>query len=68
MPPKRWVMPEWMKKYEKYIGDTVNNPIEELMNDHKTTIFENAPRAVLCITVKDQISLLQALKRDGLLV
>ena len=41
MKPKRtmaWKMPDWMKPYEKLINNTGGNTVEELLNDHETTI------------------------------
>lgn len=65
--PKLWTMPPWMEPYRKLISNTGGNPIEELMNDHTTTIFENAPRAMLCIAVQDQVGLLTRLRGIGAL-
>lgn len=64
---KQLTMPEWMEKYRKLIGDTGGNSIEDLMNDHHTTIAVNAPRAMLCIAVNDQVGLLVRLHDSGLL-
>lgn len=60
-----WVMPEWMEKYRKDIGNTGGNPIEELMNDNHTTAFENATRAIIIVAVKSQVSLLETLHKEG---
>jgi len=66
---RNWKMPEWMKPYEKYINNTGGNPIEELVNDDGTNsnVFNNAPRALICCSVKCQVDLLETLKREGLL-
>lgn len=64
---KQWTMPAWMEPYRDMIADTGGNPIEELLNDHTTTIFENAPRAMICVAVKDQVGLLERLNKNGML-
>lgn len=57
-----WVMPEWMEEYRIYLEQfTGGNPIEELMNDHHTTIAENAPRAMICVSLKGAMSMLNKL-------
>jgi hypothetical protein len=65
---KKWKMPVWMAEYEKMIRNTGGNSVSELMNDHTTTMFENAPRAMLCVAVKSQVSLLELLYRSGDLI
>ncbi len=57
-----WVMPEWMEEYRIYLEQfTGGNPIEELMNDHHTTITGNAPRAMICVSLKGAMSMLEKL-------
>lgn len=57
-----WVMPEWMEEYRIYLEQfTCGNPIEELMNDHHTTIAGNAPRSMICVSLKGAVSMLQQL-------
>jgi hypothetical protein len=63
----KWIMPKWMKKYRELIGDTGGNDIEELMNDHHTTVDINAPRALICVAVYDQVGLLTRLYNRGML-
>lgn len=62
-------MPEWMEKYKELIGNTGGNDIEELMNDDGTNsnVFNNAPRALICVAVKSQVRLLELLKKKDLL-
>ena len=64
---KQWSMPKWMEEYRVFIVNTGGNDIEELMNDHTTTVIENAPRAVICCCVKSQVTLLGLLKEQNLL-
>ncbi len=65
---KKWIMPDWMEQYKDLIVNTGGNGIGELMNDNKSTAFNNAPRAIICVAVKSQISLLEKLHDKGLLV
>jgi len=66
---KRWTMPAWMEPYRAMIVNTGGNPIEELMNDDGTNsnVFNNAPRALICVAVKSQVQLLKALHEQGML-
>lgn len=66
---EQWVMPDWMKPYEKLIYNTGGNKVEELVNDDGTNsnVFVNAPRALICCAVKSQVDLLTALHAHGLL-
>lgn len=66
-PDNKWTMPSWMIPYMEHISDTGGNSIAELMNDHKTTVFENAPRALICTAVQAQVRLLMRLHNAGLL-
>lgn len=70
MPKKdgTWKMPAWMEPFRESILDTGGNPVEELVNDRSTSVFSNAIRAVLCVSVKDQVALLYILAQRGLLV
>ena len=63
-----WTMPEWMEPYRNVITNTGGNPIEDLMNDHDSNMFNNAVRAALCIAVASQVSLLEKLHNEGRLV
>lgn len=61
-----WVMPEWMEEYRIYLEQfTGGNSIEELMNDHHTTIIGNAPRAMICVSLKGAMSMLEKLHLNG---
>ncbi len=60
-----WVMPEWMEPYRALIVNTGGNPIEELMNDHRTTQFNNVIRAGLIVAVHSQVFLLERLRAGG---
>lgn len=66
---KNWIMPKWMKSYEKMILNTGGNSIEDLVNDDgkNSNIFNNAPRALICASVKSQVGLLEQLYEKGLL-
>lgn len=63
----RWKMPRWMEPYRAMIVNTGGNSIEDLMDDHATTVFANAPRAMICVAVKSQVALLEALHSKGVL-
>jgi hypothetical protein len=56
-----WSMPSWMERYRAHIGNTGGNTVEDLMNNHTATVFENAPLALLCVSVKSQVELLERL-------
>lgn len=66
---EKWIMPKWMKSYAKMILNTGGNDIEDLVNDDGTNsnIFNNAPRALICASVKSQVGLLEQLYDKGLL-
>ena len=64
---KPWVMPKWMKPLERFINNTGGNEIEELVNDHETTVQVNAPRAMVCVAVKAQVLLLQTLASKNMI-
>ena len=66
---KEWVMPEWMEPFRKFINNTGSNSIEELENDDGTNsnVFNNAPRALICVACHCQVSLLETLHEKGLL-
>ncbi len=65
--PPKWQMPDWMEKYRSSFTNTGGNSIEDLMNDHQTTVQVNAPRAVICCCVIAQVDLLGNLKQRSLL-
>ena len=64
---KKWVMPEWMENYREYICNTGGNPIEELMNDSGTNMFNNHVRMGLIIAVKSQVTLLERLHNESVI-
>ena len=65
---EKWVMPEWMELYRTYLDrHSGGNTIENLMNDHHTTAFSNSIRVAIICGLHSQISLLEWLKKDGLL-
>lgn len=63
---KQWTMPEWMEFYRESI--VYGERAEELYNDDGTNsnIFNNAPRALICVSLKSQIDLLYRLHERGL--
>lgn len=65
----KWKMPSWMEKYRPLIGNTGGNSAEELYNDDGTNsnVFVNAPRALICVAVKNQVDLLLKLHNQNLL-
>jgi hypothetical protein len=65
--PKPWTMPKWMQPFAEFINNTGGNEIDDLVNDHETTVEVNAPRAIICVAVKAQVILLQSLMKHGLL-
>lgn len=64
---KQWKMPDWMEPYRYFIVNTGGNDVEELMNDNGTNsnVFNNAPRALICVAVKSQVALLVELHKEG---
>ena len=64
---KKWQMPEWMEPLRNEIKNTGGNSIEDLMNDDGTNsnVFNNAPRALICVAVKSQVGLLEWLHTRG---
>lgn len=65
--PELWVMPDWMESWRPLLAD-YGLGIEDLMNDHESTFFNNEYRAALCVAMKDQVALLTRLHAAGLLV
>jgi hypothetical protein len=63
--PKKWVMPKWMEPFRESFNNTGGNKIEDLMNDHATTITVNTPRVMLIIAVVSQVTLLTYLHNNG---
>lgn len=65
--PSVWTMPPHLERFRDHITNTGGNSIESLMNDHDSTLFNNAIRATLIIAVKSQMSLLETLHSLNLL-
>jgi hypothetical protein len=64
---KVWVMPAWMEPFRDCITNTGNNPVEDLMNNHEATVYNNCVLAALCIAVKAQVEMLERAHAKGLL-
>ena len=66
MKRKKWVMPKWMEPYREWFTNTGGNSIEDLMSDHlsahPSTLFNNGPRAALCIACIAQVHLLENMR------
>lgn len=62
-----WTMPRWMEPYRAKITNTGGNSVEDLMNDDGTNsnVFNNAPRALICVAVKSQVAMLEVLHKAG---
>jgi hypothetical protein len=67
--PKRekWVMPAWMERYrELLVGN--GEPAETLMNyGEEVNVWNNAPLALIVVSMKSQVSFLVRLHNLGLL-
>lgn len=63
----KWTMPKHLEKYRSLIVNTGGNPIEELMNDTTTNMFNNSIRTGIIVMVRSQISLLEILHQKELL-
>lgn len=66
MAKRPWVFPTWMQAHLHLIDGVGGDArwVEELVNDHTTTTFENAPRALMCVSVKAQVQLLERLRAE----
>jgi len=63
---EKWIMPEWMEKYRPYLDKiSGGNPIEELMNDHGTTAFNNSIRLTIICQISGAVWLLNKLQEKG---
>lgn len=62
-------LPKWIDEYRDLIGNTGGNELEDLYDckDRNCNAFTNAPRALICVSVNDQVNLLLRLKARGLL-
>jgi hypothetical protein len=62
----KWTFPKWMAKYMNLIhGVTTSQDIEDFMNDHTTVVAVNAPRAMMCVSIKCQVGMLERLHKEG---
>lgn len=64
-----WKMPPWMEKYREFFGNTGGNTVEDLMNrdPREANIFINAPVALICVAVENQVGILMRLYDKGLI-
>ena len=61
MKTRNWKMPEWMLQYLPLLDSGSSTKwVEELYNDDGTNsnVFNNAPRALICVAMKSKIALL----------
>ena len=63
-----WKMPKWMGRFREVFQNTGGNSIEDLMNDHDSTAFNNVIRAGLIVSVDAQVTLLHRLASRGMLL
>ncbi len=63
----KWVMPEHLEPFRKYINNVSGESIEELMNDKTTTLFNTSIRGALIVACQSQLKLLQSLYDAALL-
>lgn len=61
-------MPPWMEPYRGLFNNTGGNSVEDLMNDRTTTSHDNAIRMALIFCVRSQVSLLEKLHKECLLM
>lgn len=67
--PGRWKFPKWMEPFRGFLlGVNTVEDIEDLMNDHTTVVQVNAPRALMCVSLKSQVQLLMRLHEGSSLV
>ena len=58
----KWKFPEWMEPFRGFlVGVNTVEDIEDYMNDHTTVVQVNAPRALMCVSVKSQVQMLMRL-------
>jgi hypothetical protein len=66
MKTEKWKMPKWMEPYrDKIVGN--GEAVEVLMNTsgEQANVYSNAPLAMICVGVKNQVGLLMRLHEDG---
>jgi len=63
-----WVMPEWMKPFEKYIFNASGASVEDIIN-RKDEIYRVQLVGMLMVltSVESQVKLLKRLHEDGLI-
>lgn len=68
-PDGKWKVPAWMRPYLRHVSGATGNEemVLDLYNDHHTSTFENAPRALACVAAKSEIDLLRRLHAAGVL-
>lgn len=65
---KVWAMPEWMEPYRRVLEQSAYGlGVEELMNDHGATFFNNEYRAAVIVGLKEAVSVLTRLHKAGML-
>lgn len=67
-----WKVPGWMRKVLKKVGHFNKHDEEQLVdlvNDDGTNsnVFNNAPRALMCVAAKSKVGVLVLLHENGLL-
>lgn len=64
---KRWAMPVWMERHRSFLCD--GKRAEEFLNCDgvNCNVVVNAPRALLCQSMNSQVSLLERLKKEGVI-
>jgi hypothetical protein len=66
MGENEWTMPEWMEPYREQLeSDLGGNTVENLLNDHKSTAFNNVIRAGLICMADSKVRLLHGLRKRG---
>jgi hypothetical protein len=63
-----WTMPSWMEPYRAFFAADLGNGVEDMMNDHDSSAFNNIVRFTMIAGTKAEISLLTRLHDAGLLV
>lgn len=63
---KKFIMPDWMKRYRPYFCNTGGNNIEDLVNGNASPLV-NLPLSTIQACVKSQVTLLTTLHDARLL-
>lgn len=64
---EKYVVPEYLMPYIQKVSSYSKEEIEDFMNDKSSTVFNNAPRALICVSVKTTVDNLEKLYSTGLL-